>query len=351
MATGIANFWASEVILGLGLHSTMNTATRNRPGIDGLISPSAGVTSNGQPLSYNRAPAPDLAPWIARLYVTAVVAPEDHLLSCGLFNDTAFIRLQIKGDWIGQTADGQLEHGRAALFFGPQSKRMPISVTGSFTSIGISFRPGACRVLGGPNIADYLDRIVTMEAFGQDSEHLLGLIDPKADPETWLQVLEDEIRKWVKAGRSVKPDAITAAFEAVAFANPNVSISEFASEHGIEQRRLARLIARDFGLPPKQVLRRARALDMASHLRGVADADEGDELQLRYYDQSHLIHEFVELFGISPRHFVDSAQPIMTLALESRQARRLEAMQRLAPGARRPWETEPATSESVRLTS
>jgi len=76
---------------------------------------------------------------------------------------------------------------------------------------------------------------------------------------------------------------------------------------------------------------------MASYLRGVADSEEGDELALRYYDQSHLIREFTELFGMSPSQFVASPQPILTLALESRQARRLELMERVPPGGARPW--------------
>ena len=107
---------------------------------------------------------------------------------------------------------------------------------------------------------------------------------------------------------------------------------------GIEQRRLERIVRRDFGLPPKQVLRRARALDMASHLRGVADQAEGEALALRYYDQSHLIREFDELFGMSPSQFVSAPQPLLTLALESRQARRLEAIERISPGELRPWQ-------------
>jgi hypothetical protein len=91
-------------------------------------------------------------------------------------------------------------------------------------------------------------------------------------------------------------------------------------------------------MPPKQVMRRARALDMASHLRGVADHDEADQLMLRYYDQSHLIREFTELFGMLPSQFVASPLPLLTVSLEARQARRLEVMERIAPGARRPWE-------------
>jgi len=90
-------------------------------------------------------------------------------------------------------------------------------------------------------------------------------------------------------------------------------------------------------MPPKQVLRRARALDMASHLRGVADQAEAEELALRYYDQSHLIRDFTQLFGMSPSQFVARPQPILTLALESRQARRLELLERVPPGGQRPW--------------
>ena len=103
-------------------------------------------------------------------------------------------------------------------------------------------------------------------------------------------------------------------------------------------RPLERVVNRDFGLSPKQVLRRARALDMASHLRGVADLDEAEEIALRYYDESHLIHEFSAFFGMSPRQFVATPQPLLTLALESRQARRLEALKRIEPGEARPWQ-------------
>ena len=116
------------------------------------------------------------------------------------------------------------------------------------------------------------------------------------------------------------------------------SFADAAAACGVERRKLERVVNRDFGLAPKQVLRRARALDMASFLRGVADKDEADEMALRYYDESHLIHEFTELFGMSPSQFVKRPQPILTLSLEARQARRLETLNRLAPGQTRPWE-------------
>jgi len=265
-----------------------------RPAIDGAIAPEQGVTKDGQPLSYNRAPAPDLAPWISRLYVAKVAAPIDYAVQCGLFDDTAFLRIQLAGLWEAETASGRVEAGNAALFFGPQSRRMPIRVTGSFISLGLAFRPGACTALAGPRLSDHLDRLSSTDVVAIPPDRIMAALEPGADPETWLLALEAILRE--------------------------------------------RVVNRDFGMPPKQVLRRARALDMASYLRGVADRDEADEMALRYYDESHLIHEFTELFGMPPRQFAQTPQPILTLTLESRQARRLEALQRLQPGQARPWQ-------------
>ena len=309
-----------------------------RPAIDSTIAPEQGVTKDGQPLSYNRAPSPDLAPWVGRVYVTKVVAPADYTLSCGLFCDTAFVRMQLAGEWTAHTADGPRSMGRAALFLGPNTRRMPVTVTGSFTSVGISLRPGAVTALVGRQVGDFLDRLTPVDTFGTSSDAMLAMFPDDAPPEEWLTTLEDVMRGRVAMANGNLPDPVASRFEEISLSDPGVSIRDAAAMCGVERRKLERVVNRDFGMPPKQVLRRARALDMASHLRGVADSEEGDVMVLRYYDESHLIHEFTELFGMSPRQFVETPQPILTLALESRQARRLEALKRIAPGATRPWE-------------
>lgn len=311
---------------------------RKTPAVDPAIAPGHGVSRDGQPISYNRAPAPDLAPWIARLYATVVEVPIDYRVECGLFNDTALVRIQLKGRWTALTTEGLQQQERAALFFGPQTRRMPVSVTGSFTSVGISLRPGTGHAMIRAKTADYLDRMVPCDFLGIPGEMALQILEQSNDPEEWLQMLEDLIRLAVTRAGGERPDPVTALFESQALADPTINVADFARHAGIDQRRLERIVMRDFGMSPKQVLRRARAIDMASHFRGVADHNEADQLLLRYYDQSHLIREFTELLGMSPKQFVATPQPILTLALESRQARRLEALKRLEPGAPRPWE-------------
>lgn len=309
-----------------------------RPAIDHAIAPEQGVTRGGQPLSYNRAPAPDLAPWVAGLYATKVAAPADYTLQCGLFSDAAFLRVQLAGLWEAETAAGRIEAGNAAMFFGPHSRHMPIRVTGSFISVGIAFRPGACTALRGPRVGDHLDRLVPTDVIAMPSDEILARLEPHAEPEEWLLVLEAMVRQRIEAIGAAVPDPVSARFEEISYRDPGMSIADAAIVCGVERRKLERVVNRDFGMAPKQVLRRARALDMASYLRGVADRNEADEMALRYYDESHLIHEFQELFGMSPRQFARTPQPILTLTLEMRQARRLEALHRLEPGQIRPWE-------------
>jgi AraC-like DNA-binding protein len=280
----------------------------------------------------------DVAPWIGRLYVAKVAAPDDYRIDCGLFNETAVLRVQLAGQWTAETATGRRRLGRSAVLVGPQTRLMPVSVTGPFISVGYSLRPGASRALKGPRLAEILDQALLPEEMGFQSDWLLSTLDSTDDPETWVQILEEGMRRWVRHFDATPPDELTVKFEVQAFVNPARSISDFAEECGVGERTVERIVMRDFGMSPKQVMRRARALDLASHLRGVADHDEADQLMLRYYDQSHLIREFTEMFGMLPSQFVAAPQPLLTLGLEMRQARRLELLERIAPGAKRPWE-------------
>jgi AraC-like DNA-binding protein len=309
---------------------------QNRPAVDRLIAP-AQVSREGQPLSYSRAPSHDLAPWSGRLYAIKVEAPADYRLRCGVFNDAAMVHVHLTGDWTLEAAQPPLEVGYQTFFSGPHTRLMPVEVTGSFISVGYFLRPGATTLLGGLRMVDCLDLVAPTAELGPAAVWSEDDFDCNAAPEEWFAVVENGMRRWLAENPRSAPNEITARFEIAAFIDPSISVVEFAAGCGLAERTLERLVRRDFGMSPKQVLRRARALDMASHLRGVADAAEAEALALRYYDQSHLIREFTALFGMSPRQFVARPLPVMTLALELRQCRRLAAIERLSPEAARPW--------------
>jgi AraC-like DNA-binding protein len=295
------------------------------------------VIPEGTAHSVNRAAGPALSPWVARLYATRMDLPDGLAIDCGLVADTASIRVMLHGSSSATTRDGDEDYGRSVLLFGSQSRRMPVTVRGRFAAVGIAFRPGACHVLGGPSAGTVIDRVVPFEDLGGDSEELLAKFDPDGEPDEWLDTLErDMIPRIAKRGARA-PEAVTSAFDLAAFENPNQKIGDIADQLECSKRRLERIVRRYFGMSPKQVLRRARALDMAAALRGVADAEEADAVALRYYDQSHLTRDFIDFFGMTPMQFVQRPQPLMTNTLEIRQARRLEELDRMRPGDAYPW--------------
>jgi AraC-like DNA-binding protein len=303
-------------------------------------SPLAGISGrsrDGQPLAFHRAPAPELAPWIARLFVTVVDQPAGNTVDCGLFNDTAFVRLIVGGHWTGETAEGPVTRTGGALLFGPHSRRMPIRVTGPFATFGFALRPGAMASLDFPWGPIGLDRIADIAPGGEWSEWTRPIAFASRDGRGWLDWLEGHLGTMIARRRPPPPAPLAAAFAHAALADPSEPIGAFAAREGASMRTVARMTRRDFQLTPKQVMRRARVLDMASQLLGLADRAEAEEHAMRFYDQSHQIRDFRALMGMTPRALARAPRPVLALGLETRQALRLESLGRLADVAAAPW--------------
>lgn len=301
------------------------------------LSAVSGQSKDGRPLARHRAPAADLSPWIARMFYTAVDQPAGCTVTCSLLSDTAFVRLIVAGDWVGEAANGTIACSSGPLLFGPHSRAMPIRVTGPFATFGFALRPGALAALGNPWGEIATDEIRAIAPHGPWSG---WRTPPAADalaPDDAMTWLETALRSWIASRNPETPDPLAAAFDSAAFADPGEGIARFAERMGVNHKRVQRMALRDFGMPPKLVMRRARVLDMASQLLGVADRSEAMAHSLRYYDQSHLIRDFRALTGMTPGDLTRAQHPILTLGLETRQARRLEAIGLLAEGQDAPW--------------
>ena len=72
-------------------------------------------------------------------------------------------------------------------------------------------------------------------------------------------------------------------------------------------------------------------------LLGVTRPEDAPEMEDRYFDKSHRVKELKAVFGVSPGQLKGAQHPILQLSLEVRQQRRLDALELLAPDAKRPW--------------
>lgn len=314
-----------------------------------------GETRDGQPLSLNRAPAEHLRPFVSRIYATRATANDGEGTECSICSDLPVMRFILEGKWTGHAASGPFRHQRAMLFNGPHSKQMPVEVDGGFATVTVVFQPGAMEALGGPQIAPLVDEIVTLDQVWPETDP--GWLDDfplDSSPFDWLQTMEQCLTNMVEQSGPGPVSEITRDFDHECLIDPNLRISEFAERHEVTTRTVTRTINRDFGMPPKKVLQRARALDLAATLRGIVEPEERENAALRYYDQSHMIREFAKIFETTPHAFKREPKPILTLTLETRQARRLEVLrkdhgQRL-PSWRNP-RTEPKPPQTNRTVS
>ncbi len=262
--------------------------------------------------------------------------PDRQTLQGLLFNDSAYLRCAVGVDWIAGTANGPLPLRDQAFISGQHSKAMSLVYTGGIKVAGLMLRPGALSALFGLADGDLLDRIVPVDAAGIANRSITGLYNLECTPEEWLIAIEDWLAHHIEENGLAPPDALAQAIELQSFTDPNCELGAFAERMGVSTRTVERTARRDFGISPKQIMRRARVLDLAARLCGVADKDE-DEIMLRFFDQAHQIREFQTFIGMTPGEFRRSRSGLLTLSLEIRQARRLELLDRLDPSAVRPW--------------
>ncbi|WP_271078952.1 helix-turn-helix transcriptional regulator [Aurantiacibacter sp. MUD61] len=318
------------------------------------ISSQTGATKSGAPLAMSRAPAEYLRPWLYWWSISEGELPPGVRVNCGRTVDHPCITFIYHDAWTAGTADGEQvwdpgEHGKA-LYFGPQMRRMPLSIAGKYTAIALHFNVGAAQLLGFPPPSETIDRIIDLDEYFERDVPLAKLVPLSNDYETWLAVLEqDFLRPLVAQNGGERPDAISRAFETACLAEPQITVEEFSSRQSVSKRTVERCIKQSFGITPKQALRRARALDMAAALLGVARPEDQPEIEDRYFDQSHQIKEVRAFFGMSPTELKNGMHPFLRLALEVRQRRRLDALNRLGPEELGPWrdaDSEPRSGDS-----
>ncbi len=296
-----------------------------------------GSTQDGGPLALNRPAQDQIRPWVSRAMVAYAYERENQTIYGQLCNDSAYLRCAVGVDWTAGTADGPMALRDETFLCGQHSSVMPLRYSGGIKVAGLMLKPGALRALFGVDDASMTDRIMRIADAGVPDKEVTGLFNLELEPAEWLAAIEGWLAEYVTRRGIEPPEPLAQAIELQAFADPNRLMSDFAEEQGVSTRTVERVAKRDFGLTPKQIMRRARILDVAAQLCGVADEAEEEEFLLRFFDQAHQIREFHTFFKVTPGEFQAKRSDLLTLSLEVRQARRLELLNRIRPGAVRPW--------------
>jgi AraC-like DNA-binding protein len=171
--------------------------------------------------------------------------------------------------------------------------------------MGVHFKPGgAFPFLGVPPDELSGTHLDLETLWGRAARDLRDRLCEAKTAAKRFQILEEAL-----AGHIFRPPehhyAVAAALDE--FKRPGVRrrVREIAAEIGLSQRRFIRVFASEVGLTPKRFSRIRRfqeAVSLASASNAVPD---WPQLALRcgYFDQSHLIDDFVAFSGLTPGEY------------------------------------------------
>jgi methylphosphotriester-DNA--protein-cysteine methyltransferase len=206
------------------------------------------------------------------------------------------------------------------LFVGQMREPVVLEPAGDADVVGIRFRPhGAFALLEGPQHLS-TDEIPEVDALGiRWLSQATRRAQSAPTPREALRILEDALlrRREARTRRvDLRVSAVVAAIERAA---GDLRIEEAAVEAGTSRRHLERLFVEQVGLGPKTLARllrfqaaAARVVDEPAAALASVSGDSG------YFDQSHMIRDFMTFAGSSPDDLRHRLGPMTAWMLAAR---------------------------------
>jgi AraC-like DNA-binding protein len=192
--------------------------------------------------------------------------------------------------------------GRADVF-GVKTSALFASSARPVTNVAVHFRPGCAAALLGVRADELTDRVIAAdELFGAGfSARLVEARGAAARSERLEAAL---LARLPGTDANADPLARIAASR-IERASGRVRIAELAAALGVGERRLERAFRADVGVPPKTFARIAR---FRAAFRALERGGRAVEIALAqgYFDQPHLVRDFVAFARDSPRRIFPS---------------------------------------------
>jgi AraC-like DNA-binding protein len=171
--------------------------------------------------------------------------------------------------------------------------------------IGVHFKPGGAAPFLGVPAGELADAHVNLESlWGQSANRLREHLCDAATSAERFSLLEEGLKNHL-LGPLEHHYAVSTALEAFR-RDATTAVREIARDVGLSQRRFIEVFKKEVGMTPKlfsrvQRFQQARAI---IHRQEEAADWAAIAIECGYFDQSHLIREFLEFSGTSPAAYL-----------------------------------------------
>ncbi|OBV10805.1 helix-turn-helix transcriptional regulator [Erythrobacter dokdonensis] len=226
-------------------------------------------------------------------------------------------------------ADGRRDPNHEVGLLTPLSRATPIVVEGPFHAFGAALTPLGWAALTGLHAGEYRDRLLPAATvlgrdFGELGQILLEAYrNGTMTGPACARAVGDFVARHARPVNPRHLELIIAVGRWLG-ASFNPDLADLDGVAGYSVRQVQRLVERYFGLPPRTLARKYRALRAAALLSGPALADQAEaELAEAFFDQSHVIREITRFVGRTPARLTDPSTPYLAEMIAPKNLREL----------------------------
>jgi AraC-like DNA-binding protein len=262
-------------------------------------------------------PAADLTEYISLFYLFEADA--------ALFEDTeradrAQIRFRLDpGGAEYRFPDGSVQPARGIHVIGPTTGALQVRAEGPLRVFGAGITPCGWSALIGAKASTMINRVFPAEElFGAAFDGVLDRLAAQTDVAAMTAIAGALLGRLIDRG-DYGSLAFVGAVDAWLTASESPDLDCLVTATGLSRRQVERKCNALYGMPPKLLARKYRALRTAVALAsGEATLDE--VIERGFYDQSHLIREVKQFTGLTPRQIKADPPLLSRLTIAYRHA-------------------------------
>ncbi len=180
--------------------------------------------------------------------------------------------------------------------------------TVNYEAVGVKFSYMGLIELLGIRPADITNNLLCLEHFlMKTGQFLPEQLNDTVNFQEKVSVLDTFFTTRIKYKFDSKIARKIAVFDNVEHLKNNITVEGFARENNISYRTLQRYATQEMGVCPKEYLKIKRLNKACKMLQYYTQYTIHEIIHdCGYYDQSHFIHEFKQVFNASPLHFLET---------------------------------------------
>jgi AraC-like DNA-binding protein len=254
-----------------------------------------------------RIPPPPLDAFIQRIWYCAVAPPPglERVLPGGAVD--LIVNLAEDEVRIGDPASpASLRVLPGAVIGGTHTRSFLVDPRQRASVIGVHFKPGKAMPFLGISPSEIVDAHVSLgDLWGGDGRNLRErLLDARSPGERFRRI-EEVLLQRLRRARPVHP-AADAAVDAFRAGGSDVRVADVAAAVGLSRRGFVDVFTREVGLTPKLYARLQRFHHTKARIAALGGPPSwaAFAVDCGYFDQSHMIRDFVDFSGISPVRYL-----------------------------------------------